>query len=68
MKTRHTQGEFPAQYLVHWVTGTIPCCDEHSYQLVQIGKALGSVIPISENLDDSLQCENCKNESKKPIE
>jgi len=61
---KDTKVKFPAPYLAHWVTGPVACCEDHANKLVGLGKFMGSVIPVSENLDDSLECENCINESK----
>lgn len=56
---------YPSKYLAHWVTGAVPCCEEHCKQLVGIGRFMGSVIPVSENDDKTLECSNCINENKK---
>jgi hypothetical protein len=57
--------KYPAPYLAHWVTGAVACCEEHCNGIVGLGKFMGSVVPVSENTDESLECENCINEAKK---
>ncbi len=61
---KDTKVKFPAPYLVHWVTGAVACCIDHANKLVGLGEFMGSVVPVSKNLDESLECKNCKNESK----
>lgn len=50
--------------MVHWVTGAVACCEEHKNQLVGLGSFMGSVVPVSLNSDEKLECQNCINESK----
>ena len=57
--------KYPAKYLVHWATGPVACCDNHAKQLVGLGKFMGSHIAVTNNEDNTLQCDNCINESKK---
>lgn len=56
---------FPAPYLVHWATGPVACCESHKNKLIGLGNFMGSHIAATQNFDDSLQCENCINESNK---
>ena len=55
---------YKAPYMAHWVTGAVACCEEHCNGIVGLGKFMGSVVPISENTDESLECQNCINEAK----
>lgn len=47
-------------YVVHWVTGDVPCCEKHAKQLIAVGKHLGTHVVASES-DDIKECKNCKN-------
>lgn len=55
---------YAAPYLAHWVTGAVACCEKHRDDLVGLGKFMGSVVSVSKNSDESLECGNCINESK----
>lgn len=57
--------KYPAKYLAHWVTGPVACCHKHCTDIAYLGKLMGSTVPVSENLDETLECQNCINESKK---
>jgi len=61
---KNTKVNYPAPYLAHWVTGSVACCEKHCKDIVSLGKFMGSVVPVSENLNESLECKNCINESK----
>ena len=52
--------KYPAPFLVDWATGTIACCENHSGWIVLLGQEDEIVVPISENLDKSLECKICK--------
>lgn len=56
--------KFPATHLAHWVTGHVPCCEEHANSIVQLGKFMGSVVAVSLNDDPNLECKNCIIENK----
>ena len=51
---------YPATMLVHWPTGPVACCDEHSRQLIGLGNFLGSHIVATE-LTEPAECVNCVN-------
>jgi len=52
-----------ATRIVHWVSGPVPCCDEHAKQLRGLAAFLGGhvaeTIPLKEQ-----ECTNCKNEGR----
>lgn len=49
-------------FLVHWVTGPVPCCRKHALALMGLAKTMGFSVPVSENPPPSLTCPNCENE------
>jgi hypothetical protein len=58
-----TQIKFPATRIVHWPTGPVAACDEHSLQLLGLSRFLGAHVGVS-NAPDGAECGNCKNEAR----
>lgn len=54
--------KYPAPFLAHWATGPVACCEKHAKEIVGLGKFMGAVVPVSENHDESKECQNCINE------
>ena len=54
---------FPATRTVHWPSGPVNTCDNHTAQLVGLSNFLGAYVGVTAAPDNS-QCANCMNEAK----
>ena len=60
--------EFPAKYVVFWPGQEVKACEKHFRGLHGLNNAMGSATLSSRLLEDmgeSGECSNCKNESNK---
>jgi len=54
--------KFPATVIVHWPTGPVAACIEHSMQLLGLSRMLGSHVGVS-IAPEGNECGNCRNEA-----
>jgi len=62
------QTEFPAKYVVFWPGQEVKACEKHFQGLQSLNTAMGGAPLASrllEEIGESGECSNCKNESKK---
>ena len=57
--------QYLATHIVHWPTGPTPCCKIHADGLVKLANMMGSYVGVTQNLDPTLQCQNCVNQNNK---
>lgn len=59
-----TDAYYPAEYIVHTVSGPVSCCESHMQKLVGLQRFLGAHAHV-EHTADLGRCSNCENEAKK---
>jgi hypothetical protein len=58
----NTATTFPATRVVHWPSGPVAACDQHSLALLGLARFLGSHVGVT-NAQPGEECANCRNEA-----
>jgi len=63
MTVENKEIKYPADRIVHWSTGEVPCCEKHGLALIRLGAMLGGHV-VATKLLEPKECTNCVNENK----
>lgn len=51
--------QFPAEFVAHWASGPVNCCEKHREQILGLGAFLGVHVAVTKAEPDAT-CSNCE--------
>ena len=55
----------PTPYIVHWPSGPVACCTQHTLGWLAVGEAMGCHVSVSHNPSPFTECVSCENDLAK---